>query len=242
MKFLVVLGIFLLSVLSLFLLFGIFTMVCSLFVRNKEYAKHSSFYRFLLHFWSVWLIKVLRIKLEIKGMENIPENTRFLLVGNHRSNYDPIITWVVFKKYDIAYITKPNNFKVPWFGKFIRKCCFLGIDRNNAKSSMKTLNKAAKLMLNDTVSIGIYPEGTRSKKVEMGEFHNGVFKIAQKADAPIVIASIQRTEDIFKNIPFRGTKVKLHILETISKEDVSVLSTEEIGNIVKNRLNDDFDK
>ena len=85
MKFLVVLGIFLLSVLSLFLLFGIFTMVCSLFVRNKEYAKHSIFYRFLLHFWSVWLIKVLRIKLEIKGMENIPENTRFLLVGNHAS-------------------------------------------------------------------------------------------------------------------------------------------------------------
>lgn len=242
MKFLVVLGIFLLSVLSLFLLFGIFTMVCSLFVRNKEYTKHSRFYRFLLHFWSVWLIKVLRIKLEVKGMENIPENTRFLLVGNHRSNYDPIITWVVFKKYDIAYITKPNNFKVPWFGKFIRKCCFLGIDRNNAKSSMKTLNKAAKLMLNDTVSIGVYPEGTRSKKAEMGEFHNGVFKIAQKADAPIVIVSIQGTENIFKNIPFRGTKVKLHILETISKENVSVMPTEEIGNIVKNRLNDDFDK
>ena len=54
----------------------------------------------------------------------IPEGTRFVLVGNHQSKFDPILSWYILRKKDIAFISKPENFKQPIFGRIIRKCCF----------------------------------------------------------------------------------------------------------------------
>lgn len=67
----------------------------------------------------------------------------------------------------------------------------MAIDRENPRNALLTIEKAAKLIESDEVSIGIYPEGTRSKECVLLPFHNGVFKIAQKASVPIVVASIQ---------------------------------------------------
>lgn len=38
-----------------------------------------------------------------------------MFVGNHRSNFDPIIEWLVLKPWDIAFISKGENFKIPFF-------------------------------------------------------------------------------------------------------------------------------
>lgn len=37
-----------------------------------------------------------------------------MFVGNHRSNFDPIIEWLVLKPWDIAFISKGENFKIPF--------------------------------------------------------------------------------------------------------------------------------
>ena len=130
-------------------------------------------------------LKAARIKVHTTGMEKVPQGERLLFVGNHRSKFDPIITWYLFRKWDIAFLSKKENFRVPIFGRIIRKCCFLAIDRENPREALKTVNKAAGLLENGTVSIGVYPEGTRSRTGELLPFHNGVLKIAQKAGAPI---------------------------------------------------------
>lgn len=51
-----------------------------------------------------------------------------------------------------------------------------------------TVQKAADLLTSDTVNVAIYPEGTRSKNCTLLPFHNGVFKIAQKAEVPIAVS------------------------------------------------------
>ena len=38
-------------------------------------------------------IKLLRIHVHVSGMEKIPKDTKVLFVSNHRSIFDPIITW-----------------------------------------------------------------------------------------------------------------------------------------------------
>ena len=188
-----------------FLLILPFNVICALFVNpKKEYQKNSKFYRKLLYLNTWLIIRFLRIKVDVKGMEKIPQNTRFLLVGNHRSNFDPIITWNVFKQYDLAFISKESNFKIPIFGRFIRKCCFMAIDRENPKNALKTVINASELLKNNEVSVAVYPEGTRNKEnKELLPFHNGVFKISQKAKVPIVIVAIDGTELIHKNFPLK---------------------------------------
>ncbi|MBE6932465.1 MAG: 1-acyl-sn-glycerol-3-phosphate acyltransferase [Ruminococcaceae bacterium] len=223
--------------LGLFLLYVLFLGVCSLLVNpEREYAKNSNFYRFLLDSATAAAMKLLRIRVHTNGMEMLPEDTKVLFVSNHRSNFDPIVTWYALKERKIAFVSKPSNFKIPFFGRIIRKCCFLPIDRENPRKAIVTINKAAKLLQKQEVSIGIYPEGTRSKTGQLLPFHNGVFKIAQKAESPIAVLSITGTEKISGRTPFQPTDVYLDVLEVFPGENIKESKTETIGMMVRHLI------
>lgn len=203
-----------------------------------EYEKNSRYYRFLLNTTTALAVKLLGIRIHTEGLDKLPANSRFLLVGNHRSNYDPILTWYVLKQYDIAYISKPENFQIPIFGRVIRKCCFLPIDRENPRNAIRTVHKAAKLLKKNTVSVGVYPEGTRSKSGELLPFHNGVFKIAQKAEVPIVTLVISGTEMIHKNVFRRKTDVLLKVVDVLPVQTVGESRTTELGEHIYQVISD----
>ena len=225
------------GLLTLLILYVLFLGVCALLVSpDKTYEKNSPFYRFLLESATAVAMKLLRIRIHTSGIEKIPKNEKVLFVCNHRSNFDPLITWNVLRPWKIAFVSKPENFKVPFFGRIIRKCCFLPIDRENPRKAIVTINKAAKLLKKQEVSIGIYPEGTRSKTCQLLPFHNGVFKIAQKAEAPIVILCVTGTEKISKRTPFRRTDVYVDVLEVFSAQGIKETKTEMIGTAVRRLL------
>ena len=226
------------AALVILLLYILFLIVCSLFVSpKKEYEKHSRFYRALLNGATAIAIKIMRIRLHVSGIEKIPPDTKKLLfVSNHRSNFDPILTWHILKRWQPAFVSKASNFKIPVFGRFIRKCCFMAIDRENPRNAIKTIHKAAKLLQKGEVSIGIYPEGTRSKTCKLLPFHNGVFKIAQKAEADIVVLAVSGTEKISKNYPFRHTDVYIDVLEFLPAKQVKETKTDMIGEHIKTEM------
>ena len=230
------------AILLVFIAYVLFLFVCSLFVNSKkEYEDHSRFYRALLNGATALALKIMRIRIHISGMEKVPQDTKKLLfVSNHRSNFDPIITWHVFKKWQIAFVSKASNFKIPIFGRFIRKCCFMAIDRENPRNALKTIHKAARLLQKGEVSIGVYPEGTRSKTCELLPFHNGVLKIAQRAGTPIVVLSISGTEQIHKNYPLHHTDIYLDVLEVIPSDVVTESKNDVLGGhirtIIENKL------
>jgi len=231
------------ALLGLRLLFVLLLGICALFVNPKrEYEKNNRFYRFILDSATAAAMKLLRIRVHISGIEKIPKDEKVLFVSNHRSNFDPIVTWYALKKWKIAFVSKPENFKVPFFGRIIRKCCFLPIDRENPRKAIVTINKAAKLLKEQEVSIGIYPEGTRSKSCQLLPFHNGVFKIAQKAHSPIVVLSICGTEEIAKQTPFTPTDVYLDVLEVFPGENIKEMKTEIIGMMVRHLIATNIEK
>ncbi len=226
----------------LLLILLVYTVSALIVNPNRQYTKNSRYYRFLLNLATGITLKIVRLRVHKSGWEKLPQNGRFLLVCNHRSNFDPIINWYIMKEYDIAFISKKDNFKVPWFGRFIRRCCFLEIDRENPRKAMKTIIKAAELLKNNEVSVGVYPEGTRSKSGKLLEFHNGVFKIAQKSGVPVVVAAIRGAEDIHRNFPLHGTDVYFDIIATLPAEEVTDCRTDELADrayaLIKEKLSE----
>lgn len=208
----------------------LFLTVCMLPVSpDRYYESDSKFYRFLINIAAAIACWGARIRIHVTGKEQLPMDKRILYVGNHVSNYDPIITWHAFPKAKLSFISKASNFKIPWFGRFIRRCCFMDIDRENPRNAIVSINRAAELLKRQEVSIGVYPEGTRSKSAELLPFHNGVFKIAQKAAVDIAVVSLIGTEKIHKNYPLRKTDVYLDVLEIIPASEIRGVKTEVIG-------------
>jgi len=228
--------------LSLLLTYILIIAISSLFVDTKRvYDKHSRYYRILLNSFAGLARWFLGIRTHVTGLdkfkEGVPKGSRFLLVQNHRSNFDPILTWLVFPKEDIAFISKEKNMHIPVFGRIIRKCCFMAIDRENAREALKTIIKGSELIKDNQVSIGIYPEGTRNKSYTgLLPFHNGVFKIAQLAKVPIVVTTIYGTENVHKNYLRRRTDVYMDVTGVISAEDVAKMSTKDIAAIVEGQM------
>ncbi len=215
------------------LILGVF----SLFIDKKKPQKDPNrFFGALVVFTCGWLSAISRVRLHVNGLETIPEG-RWLLVGNHRSCYDPIVTAWVLRKYTLAYISKPENIALPVVGSIVHKACYLPIDRDDDRAALRTVLTAADYMKRGVASVGIYPEGKRVRGEEMEPFRNGAFKPAQKAHVPIVVVAVKNTDLIKKNAPWRATDVYLSFCGVIDAETVSACKTGEIGEEVKKCIN-----
>lgn len=200
---------------------------------SRLYTNYSPFYRFLLRSSTAVALFFCRVHIEVTGVEKLPQKP-FLLLCNHRSAFDPLITMVILSQVRLAFISKPENFRIPVFGRLIRRCCFLPIDRENPRRAMDSIISAAELLNKGEQSVAMYPEGTRNTSDELLPFHAGVMKIAQKAHVGIVVATVEGTDRICKNVPFRRSRVRLSILETFPPEALQARRSTELGNEVRN--------
>lgn len=131
------------------------------------------------------------------GEENIPQDEPVLYIGNHRSYFDIIMTYVRVPR-PTGYIAKIGMIKVPLLSHWMKNLHCLFLDRKDIKQGMKTILEAVE-KVKSGISICIFPEGSRSTEPDAFlPFHGGSFKIAEKAGCPIVPISINNADHIWE--------------------------------------------
>ena len=156
-----------------------------------------------------------------------------LTVCNHLFIADPCVLLHCFPKSQLAFVTKQENQKLFVVGKVMHKILCQPIDRENDRAALKTIIKCIQLLKDDEASVAVFPEGYTSKDGKLHHFRSGVFKIAQKANVPIVVCTIQNTRQIFRNVThLKPTDVELHLVDVIPAENLKGKTTVDIGNQV----------
>ena len=156
-----------------------------------------------------------------------------MLVCNHLFIADPCVLLHCFPKSQLAFVTKQENQKLFVVGKVMHKILCQPIDRENDRAALKTIIKCIQLLKDDEASVAVFPEGYTSKDGKLHHFRSGVFKIAQKANVPIVVCTIQNTRQIFRNVThLKPTDVELHLVDVIPAENLKGKTTVDIGNQV----------
>ena len=223
-----VLGILLCCLGAAIVLFLLVSAIAAALVDPEKPCSESRFYRCLFQTWIDLAIPVMRIKLDISGLELLPKDTPILYVGNHRSNFDPILAWYVLKDRPLGFVSKEGNFHIPIMGRLIRRCSCLSIDRSDPRKAIGSIYQAADI-LKSGISMGVYPEGTRSRDGTLLPFDTGVFKIAMRAGAPIAVIALDGSEKIHKNYPFRRSYVRFRVAAVLDAETVAHANDREIG-------------
>lgn len=224
----------LLSFVGLIVLFLALSYLYTLTIDTKrDYDKSYAFARFASYIICWMSFFFTRSHVKVYGAEKLPKNSRFVLVSNHLSNYDPMLAFYAFPGKRLSFISKASNFKMPFIGRLIRKCCFMSIDREDPRSAITTIDRAVRLLSCGEVSVGIYPEGTRSQTGELGEFHSFVFRIPVKAQVPVAVAYTTGTNTIRKNFPWKSSKVTIEVLEVLDSEYVCTHRPVEISQRVE---------
>ena len=129
----------------------------------------------------------LLFSVKTEGFENLPEDEGFILVANHKSNFDaPFLA--SFMPFRLAFMSKEELFKVPLLGWFIKAVGAFPVKRGSGDIAAI---KLALRILADKKNILMFPEGTRCKEEgKVLEGKQGAALIAYKAKTMIVPVGI----------------------------------------------------
>lgn len=183
--------------------------------------------------WSDFTINIIGIEIEVRGKENIPKEP-CVFISNHTSILDiPILFKTVNKP--LGFIAKKEMLKVPVIGFWLEKVHCVPLDRNNTREAIKSINDGVN-NISKGICMAIFPEGTRSKDGQVGEFKKGSFKLATKAKVKVVPVSINGADKSFEaERRFKPSKVQITFGKAV---DTSKLSKEETVALIENTRNE----
>ena len=123
------------------------------------------------------------IKVEVLGMENIPRGS-FVAVSNHQSEWETL--YFCFLLNPIVSILKKELLRIPFFGWALWGSGHIGIDRKNARASIKQIETQGLKRLEKGINVLIFPEGTRVPYGEYKRFTRTAAKLAIDAGVPLL--------------------------------------------------------
>lgn len=159
------------------------------------------------------MVRVAGSTVQVNGLENVPKDKPVLVVSNHQSNMDiPVLLGFLNKP--IGFVSKAEIKKFPLVPTWMELMNCVFMDRSNRRQSLQAIKDGIELLKNGH-SIVIFPEGTRSKGGEMGEFKAGSFHLAVKAGVAILPVTLEGTYKMFEE---NGNRMKpAQATVTISK-------------------------
>lgn len=134
----------------------------------------------------------LLFRLEVEGLENIPEGGPAILASNHTSSLDHYLFPAVVKR-RITFIAKAELFENKILGFMLKRWGQIPIERGTGDKG--AIDQALGVLERGEV-FGIYPEGTRTRDGKLHEGHTGVARIAVRSGAPVIPVGMIGTYEI----------------------------------------------
>lgn len=208
---------------------------------EKKQEQDSKLYRWVLHKTVDMLLPVLGVRVHTKGFEQQLPEGRFMLVCNHLHEIDPAILLWAFPKSQLAFIGKREVTGMFLAGPFLKMTLGQFVNRENDRDALRTILECIRLVKEDKCSMAVFPEGYIKPDRLLRTFRPGVFKIAQKANVPIVVCTLQDTHKALGTVmKLKGADVKLHLVGILSAEELAGVTTVDIAGRVYTMMAQDL--
>ncbi len=169
--------------------------------------------------------------IRIDGRENIPADQACILMANHQSVLDPLTLALCCPDRQIYFMGKKELFQKKFFGNILRRVHAFPVDRGNLDMNAV---RTAMSILRSGETLGIFPEGTRSRTGYMGPLLGGASLLAIKSACPVVPIYIEGRYWIFH-------PMRVHIGRPIEMADLLAgRINRETGEVMTGRMQDAF--
>ena len=124
----------------------------------------------------------------VSGLENIPPRGPVIVASNHCSIIDgPLLVMASGAVRELRFPGKISLFRIPLVGWYLKGMGMIPLDR---RAGDVAAMRGMLAILADGGSLGIFPEGTRSKTGEPGPAKAGLGFLAGRSGAEVVPARI----------------------------------------------------
>jgi len=183
-------------------------------------------YQSLIPFW----------KLHLEGRKKIPWKRPVVMVANHRSLIDILALYKIRRPF--KWTSKDENFRLPFIGMVLSLTNSIRIKRDSFRSGMQFLSQAED-EIGKGSSILLFPEGTRSKTMEMRPFKEGAFLLAKKTGCgviPIVHTGSEKTFDRGSWALKGKAPIYIRVLDEIPSSEVERLDVKELMMLTREKM------
>ncbi|HPU45107.1 MAG TPA: lysophospholipid acyltransferase family protein [Thermoclostridium sp.] len=136
-------------------------------------------------------------RIKVKGRENIPSEGPVLLCANHPTALDMFLIGVFVPKRKVHYMAKAELFRNRFLGWIIR--CLGGFPVSRGTGDVGSVKTVFRLLEEGKI-VGVFPEGTRTRKRDPNKRKAGIALFALHSGAPILPVAIKGVFRPFRKI------------------------------------------
>jgi 1-acyl-sn-glycerol-3-phosphate acyltransferase len=182
------------------------------------------------------LVAVLAYRVRCSGIHNLPAAGGVLVVSNHQSHFDPPLVGLASHR-RMNYLARSSLFTFPPFRWLINSLDAIPIERDGIglggiKESLRRLKRGEIVVM--------FPEGTRTRDGQIGEFRPGFATLAVRSGAAIMPVAIEGAFDAWpRRLKFpRLGNIHVHYGAPLLPADIAKLSDEELQTEVRRRVHE----
>lgn len=175
---------------------------------NQQMKPLHRTWLYTLIVWGLYFIaSKLLFFVKIEGRENIPKDRNCVLMGNHQHIFDPLMLALCVPDREIHFMGKKELWNNKLLGWAFTKVHGFPVDRGNM--DMNAIRTALNV-LKEGDTLGIFPEGTRSKTGHMLPLLGGASMLAMRSRRDVVPVYIDGQYKLFRRMVVRvGEPVKM---------------------------------
>ena len=141
-----------------------------------------------LHVWArllIWGMRVIGgVKLEVRGLEHVPQGVPVLLAAKHQSMFDIVPAFAYMP--DALFVMKRELMRIPVFGWHNLKHGTIVVDRQGHVQAMRKMIADARDRFKEPRQLLIFPEGTRRPPGATPDYKPGVAGLYRDLGVPCV--------------------------------------------------------
>jgi len=165
--------------------------------RKKYYLEETPARRFI--FWLIRIFFDAVTVLKLEGQENFPLDGPVIIAANHVTNFDAFPMQFAVPR-AICYMGKAELFNTP-LDLLLRVLCAFPVNRG--EKDEWALRHAHKVLAHGQ-TLGMFPEGTRSKGKGLAVAKTGTARMAIEMNCPIIPVTVIGTDQVLKQFPRRS--------------------------------------
>jgi len=154
--------------------------------------------------WARLVLYTSRVKVYVEGADFTEFSGPRIYMSNHQSYFD-VLALMAYLPDNARFVAKKSLEMIPIFGQAMRAAGTVIIDRKHPEKARKSLSQTGSFRMGRGIGVIIFPEGTRSRTGEIGQFKKGGFVLALESGATIVPVGINGSRNI---LPADGYHVK----------------------------------
>jgi 1-acyl-sn-glycerol-3-phosphate acyltransferase len=207
---------------------GTISLLSSLFDRSGDFAHRCA------RMWSWLILKTTGVRVTVMGEDRLDPTKSYVLASNHQSIYDIPILFATLPL-QLRIVAKASLGSFPFLGWHLQRTGHLLVNRNNPGADIV---RKMRRLVDESHSLIVFPEGTRSVDGQVGRFKKGSFLVAIGARLPVVPVSVAASRHVMAKgrLMVRPGDVRVTVHDPIPTEGVKRGQVIEFANRVRDIL------